>query len=1016
MDSSNQESESRRDGAARSNTKSSKLPAVLNNEALFAESVRRSPRAPARVKTNFSDVFSKDAGTKKKAGESRTESCDTNEVSMVPDSFPGPVDTPDGRKVDSHCWLCHRVKPNQEPEDLSYCVKCVRVFHFQCLGGTQRFSEEGLCPECKVTSLDGTKLHDSLTHERLAKLLKYALNTMMKNAQQLTKFSYSQKQSQDLIYPVDLAKFVENIEKQHYVSTAAFLSDVKWLLHNLMILPRVNRALITNARKFVAECKAEMLDVEACPDCYAHLHSFKENWFSKLCNVNHALVWVKIKGFPYWPAKVLKVVDGIADVRFFGTHEKALVKVPGENCFWLSKESPNHKMPQHSLFKVALKELEIYIKNVHNGYGPIEYHPLETKYDPADGNICTKQVNRKREHSSNGPQSKPKKQKTASVPVKDSSAETNKQSAAKVTSSPLVLNSSKETTAVPSVKGATNPSEKHSPSKRGTVGSNKEMVNGGNSKSATATVESGTVDKMGNKNATKSSGPAVASPAVSTKRGSPCKLQSSRGTNRASSTTPGAVSKGVSVDRTRPEKEAGQPNPESGASSDSSSKNNLADENHSAPGDRTAELPPENSEVDHEDVTMSEEINNSSERPFVPEQVDLDSSSVSVEESIPSNTNTEEPAFGSSGEALNPANMLEFYEEELDNQSDFLYEPGEPTTYGYSSNNVESTHIRRPQPFSVEVPSNGNIEPLNHPQPCRHCVLIPTPEYPQEDRYICTMPLPEELNVQKYQERVYAAMRAAVEEIWHDYINSRNIQNLLFRAQQDKEDLELKYRKEAEEVAKNTNLIISTMLKKHAEALEALRRKCEKEKEEAIKELKKKLLCNQCGKEAKFLCCGDNSCCDHPCRKAHSTVDQNTSSSPAHVNSSSEPQLPDTIVSNTHNTQKTSKEQSRASHTGVVSAKQKVRPSHSTSSSSQKAPTTTVNSATSVAPSPVAQSRTSSALMSKKGQTHSSSQHTTSCHRFSRTPVVPLPPLTPRPPEAIVSRSTSVPPESPAFV
>jgi hypothetical protein len=53
------------------------------------------------------------------------------------------------------------------------------------------------------------------------------------------------------------------------------------------------------------------------------------------------LVWAKIPGYPFWPAKVLRIVDEQRqqfDVRFFGEHDRALVDI--NKCFWLSKLLP----------------------------------------------------------------------------------------------------------------------------------------------------------------------------------------------------------------------------------------------------------------------------------------------------------------------------------------------------------------------------------------------------------------------------------------------------------------------------------------------------------------------------------------------------------------------------------------------------------------------------------------------------------------------------------------------------
>jgi len=34
------------------------------------------------------------------------------------------------------------------------------------------------------------------------------------------------------------------------------------------------------------------------------------------------LVWAKLKGFPFWPAKALRDKDGQVDARFFGQHDR----------------------------------------------------------------------------------------------------------------------------------------------------------------------------------------------------------------------------------------------------------------------------------------------------------------------------------------------------------------------------------------------------------------------------------------------------------------------------------------------------------------------------------------------------------------------------------------------------------------------------------------------------------------------------------------------------------------------
>lgn len=52
----------------------------------------------------------------------------------------------------------------------------------------------------------------------------------------------------------------------------------------------------------------------------------------------HILVWAKLKGFPFWPAKAMKIKDDQVDVRFFGQHDRAWVNL--KDCFLYSEEMP----------------------------------------------------------------------------------------------------------------------------------------------------------------------------------------------------------------------------------------------------------------------------------------------------------------------------------------------------------------------------------------------------------------------------------------------------------------------------------------------------------------------------------------------------------------------------------------------------------------------------------------------------------------------------------------------------
>ena len=60
-----------------------------------------------------------------------------------------------------------------------------------------------------------------------------------------------------------------------------------------------------------------MQEVENCPDCYINAHVRKDSWFVAACRVPHLLVWAKLKGFPFWPGKAMRVnSEDSVDVRY----------------------------------------------------------------------------------------------------------------------------------------------------------------------------------------------------------------------------------------------------------------------------------------------------------------------------------------------------------------------------------------------------------------------------------------------------------------------------------------------------------------------------------------------------------------------------------------------------------------------------------------------------------------------------------------------------------------------------
>lgn len=97
---------------------------------------------------------------------------------------------------------------------------------------------------------------------------------------------------------------------------------------------------VTRAAKSLQKVsKQEVGDIETCPECYLNANTMTDNWFTETCNKPHLILWAKLKGFPYWPAKAMSINSTLVDVRFFGEHDRA--NIPAKDCYLYSREDPN---------------------------------------------------------------------------------------------------------------------------------------------------------------------------------------------------------------------------------------------------------------------------------------------------------------------------------------------------------------------------------------------------------------------------------------------------------------------------------------------------------------------------------------------------------------------------------------------------------------------------------------------------------------------------------------------------
>uniref|UniRef100_A0A8C0B5R5 Zinc finger MYND-type containing 8 n=1 Tax=Buteo japonicus TaxID=224669 RepID=A0A8C0B5R5_9AVES len=288
----------------------------------------------------------------------------------------------DGRN-DFYCWVCHR-----EGQVLC-CELCPRVYHAKCLKLTAEPEGDWFCPECeKITVAEcietQSKAMTMLTIEQLSYLLKFALQKMKQPGTEPFQKPVSLDQHPDyaeyIFHPMDLCTLEKNVKRKMYGCTEAFLADAKWILHNCIIYNGGNHKLTQTAKVIIKICEHEMNEIEVCPECYLAACQKRENWFCEPCSNPHPLVWAKLKGFPFWPAKALRDKDGQVDARFFGQHDRAWV--PINNCYLMSKEIPFSVKKTKSIFNSAMQEMEVYVDNIRRKFGVFNYAPFRTPYTP----------------------------------------------------------------------------------------------------------------------------------------------------------------------------------------------------------------------------------------------------------------------------------------------------------------------------------------------------------------------------------------------------------------------------------------------------------------------------------------------------------------------------------------------------------------------------------------------------------------------------------------------------------
>uniref|UniRef100_A0A3Q2C811 Zinc finger, MYND-type containing 11 n=1 Tax=Cyprinodon variegatus TaxID=28743 RepID=A0A3Q2C811_CYPVA len=258
--------------------------------------------------------------------------------------------------------------PKETARQLSLAVKdglVVETLTVGCKGSKAGIEQEGYW-------LPGDEMGSkkkNLNKQEMCKYLRFIVQRMKERAVDLNKKGKDTKHPmyKRLIHTaLDVSNIQENLTEGKYRSFEEFKADAQMIVHNTAILYGVHSDQAEIARLLFSDTCHELNELLLCKNCFYLSNARPENWFCYPCTPSHDLVWAKMKGFGYWPAKVLQREDNQVDVRFFG-HQHQRAWIPSENIQDIKVSVQQLQVKRSSGWKKACEELEVYQRFLREG-------------------------------------------------------------------------------------------------------------------------------------------------------------------------------------------------------------------------------------------------------------------------------------------------------------------------------------------------------------------------------------------------------------------------------------------------------------------------------------------------------------------------------------------------------------------------------------------------------------------------------------------------------------------------
>ncbi|XP_048223430.1 zinc finger MYND domain-containing protein 11 isoform X1 [Perognathus longimembris pacificus] len=261
---------------------------------------------------------------------------------------------------DWYCFECHL------PGEVLICDLCFRVYHSKCLSDEFRLrdsSSHWQCPVCRSIKKKNTNKQEMGTY------LRFIVSRMKERAIDLNKKGKDNKHPmyRRLVHSaVDIPTIQEKVNEGKYRSYEEFKADAQLLLHNTVIFYGADSEQADIARMLYKDTCHELDELQLCKNCFYLSNARPDNWFCYPCIPNHELVWAKMKGFGFWPAKVMQKEDNQVDVRFFGHHHQR-AWIPSENIQAITVNVHRLHVKRSMGWKKACDELELHQRFLREG-------------------------------------------------------------------------------------------------------------------------------------------------------------------------------------------------------------------------------------------------------------------------------------------------------------------------------------------------------------------------------------------------------------------------------------------------------------------------------------------------------------------------------------------------------------------------------------------------------------------------------------------------------------------------